>query len=323
MAHVGDRDHQPEPGGVRLGVDGVVEVARVLAVDRDQRQRAQVLAARAGVARHLAAVAARLRKRLRREGMRQAVRGDRKLDRRVGAAVLGQHPQYAPDRIAVAARLLDDLDHGEVAVARRSRALARHDHALAHAPVVRRHETDAALEREAAGDLLRAPLEHLDDRALGSAAIVAPGDARRRAVAVKQHAHLAVGQEQVVALALVRHQETEAVAVAAHGADDDRQAIQQAVFIRAVDEQLAVARHGTEALGERLALVRVADAEQRGERVEAERLLRLPQLREQQLAARDRLFVARRLLAKARVFLLPSRPAGHGFLEIDIKQVPA
>ena len=208
-------------------------------------------------------------------------------------------------------------------MARRSRALARHDDALAHAPVVRRHETDAALERKAAGDLLRAPLEHLDDRPLGAAAIVAPGDARRRAVAVKQHAHLAVRQEQVVALALVRHQEAEAVAVAAHGADDDGQAIQQAVFVRAVDEQFAVARHGAESLGERLALVRVADAEQRGERVEAERLLRLPQLREQELAARDRLFVARRLLAKARVFLLPSRSAGHGFLEIDIKQVPA
>ncbi len=323
MAHVGDRDHQPEPGRVGLGIDGVVEIARVLAVDRDQRQRAQVLASRAGLARHLAAVAARLRERLRREGMRQPVRGDRELDRRIGAAILGQHPQDAPDRIAVAARLLDDLDHGEVAVARRARALARHDHALAHAAVVGRHETDAALERKAAGDLLGAPLEHLDDRPLGPAAIVAPGDARRRAVAVKQHAHLAVRQEQVVALALVGHQETESVAMAAHGADDDGQAIQQAVFVRPVDEQFAVARHGAEALGERLALVRIADAEQRGERVEAERLLCLPQLREQQLAARDRLFVACRLLAKARVFLLPSGPAGHGVLKIDIKQVPA
>ncbi len=154
--------------------------------------------------------------------------------------------------------------------------LARHDHALADAPVVRRHESDAALEREAAGDLPRAPLEHLDDGALGPAAIVAPGDARRRAVAVKQHAHLAVRQEQVVALPLVRHQEAEAVAMAAHRADDDGQAIDQAIFVRAVDQQLAVARHGAEALRQRLALVRVADAEQRGERVEAERLLRLP-----------------------------------------------
>ena len=172
-------------------------------------------------------------------------------------------------------------------------------------------------------DLPRAPLEHFDDGALGTAAIVAPRDARRRAVAVEQHAHLAVRQEQVVALALVRHQEAKAVAMAAHGADDHGQAVHQAVLVRAVDQQLAVARHGAEALGERLALLRVADAEQRGERVEAERLRGLRQLREQQLAARDRLFVARRLLAKARVFLLPSWPAGHGFLEIDIKRVPA
>ena len=239
------------------------------------------------------------------------MRGNRKLDRRVRPATLGQHPQNAPDGIAVAARLLGDLDHGEVAVARRPRGLARHDHTLADAPVVGSHEPDATLEREAPCDLPGAPLEHFDDGALGAAAIVAPRDARRRAVAVEHHAHLAVRQEQVVALALVRHQEAKAVAVAAHGADDHGQAVHQAIFVRAVHQQLAVARHGAEALGERLALLRVADAEQRGERIEAERLRSLRQLREQHFAARDRFFVALRLLAKARVFLLPSWPAGH------------
>ena len=50
MRHVGDGDDQPEaaggnPGAGRLGEHGVVEVARVLAVDGDQRQVAQVGAA--------------------------------------------------------------------------------------------------------------------------------------------------------------------------------------------------------------------------------------------------------------------------------------
>jgi hypothetical protein len=75
-------------------------------------------------------------------------------------------------------------------------------------------------EREAARDLRRATLQHLDDGALRATAFVAPGDACRRTVAVKQHAHLAVRQEQVVA-AVIRHEEPEAVAVAAHRADDE------------------------------------------------------------------------------------------------------
>jgi hypothetical protein len=60
VADVGDGDDQAEAAGVRLGKDGVVEVARVLAVDRDERQRAQVLAAGPGGGVHLAAERARL-----------------------------------------------------------------------------------------------------------------------------------------------------------------------------------------------------------------------------------------------------------------------
>jgi hypothetical protein len=52
------------------------------------------------------------------------------------------------------------------------------------------------------------------------ALFVAPGSRARCTVAVKQHAHLAVRQEQVVA-AVIRNEEAEAVAMAAHGADDE------------------------------------------------------------------------------------------------------
>ena len=60
-----------------------------------------------------------------------------------------------------------------------------------------------------------------------------------------------------------------------------------------------------------------------GERLECERLLRLAQLREQELAARDRFRIPCRFVAEARIFLLPAWLAGHGFTEIDMKQVPA
>ena len=131
------------------------------------------------------------------------------------AAVAAARAVTRPTGIAVPARLLGDLDDDQVAMtrgaaahraARRTRWLMRRLSGVTN-PMPR-------LEREAARNLRRAALEHLDDRALRAAAFVAPGDARRHAVAVKQHAHLAVGQEQVVA-AVVRHQEPEAVAVAA------------------------------------------------------------------------------------------------------------
>ena len=322
VAHVRDGDEEPEARAARLGEDRIVEVARVLAVDGDERRRAQVLAPLERRRRHFAPVAARDRERFGRKFVGEAVRGDRELDRRIRAAAVRQHAQHAPDGIAVPARLLGDLDDGEVAMTRGAAGIARHDHALADAPVVRRHESDAALEREAARDLRRAPLEHLDDGALRAAAFVAPGDACRRTVAVKQHAHLAVRQEQVVA-AVIRHEEPEAVAVAAHRADDERKPVDEAVFMGAVHEQLAFASHRAEPLQERLARAGFLDAEPGRERVEGERLAGLGEFREQEFAARDRIGVARRLLAKARVFLLPARLAGHRVLEIDMKRMPA
>ncbi len=43
MGHVGDGDDQAEPFAVRLGEHRIVEVARILAVDGDQRHVAQIL----------------------------------------------------------------------------------------------------------------------------------------------------------------------------------------------------------------------------------------------------------------------------------------
>jgi hypothetical protein len=139
---------------------------------------------------------------------------------------------------------------------------------------------------------------------------------------MEQHPHLSVRQEQVVA-AGVRDQETEAVAVSARRTDDQRQAVDEALFIRAVHEELALARHRAEPLEEGLARRGLLHAEPFRERVECERLARFGELREQVLAARDRVRVARGFLAKARVLVLPAWLAGHGFAEIDMKQVPA
>ena len=322
MADVRNGDDQAESAGALLGPDGVVEIAGILAVDGHERHLPQVLAPGERRGRHLAAVAACLGECLRRKRVRQAVRGDRKVDRRVGTAAIRKDAQHAPDGVPVPAWLFRDLDDREVPVPRRPGGLARDDDALADAPVVRRHESDAAFEREAAGDLPCPVLEHLDDRALGPSTIVATGHATRGAVSMEQHPHFAVREEQVVA-AVVGHEEAEAVAMTAHRADDDREPIDQAIFVGAIDEELPFARHCAEPLRQRLALRRLADAELRCEGIEAEWLLRLRQLCEQKLAAWNRFRVALGLVAKTRVFLLPARLATHRFPEIDIDRVPA
>ncbi len=254
--------------------------------------------------------------------MRKAVRGDRELDRRVGAAAFGQHAEHAADRIAIAARLLHDLDDREVAVLCRPGRLAGHHDPMTDAPVVRHDEADTALEREPARDLARAPLEHLDDRAFRASALVAAGHARGRAIAVEEHPHLTVRQEEIVTT-VVRREEAEAVAMSAHGADDDRQAFDQAVLVRAIDEQLSVARHRAETFRDRLAFRRLANAEERGERVEAQRFLRFGEFREQEFAARNRLGIARRFLLETRILLLPARLAAHVSFSNEIKRAPS
>ena len=59
VADVRDGDEEPEARAARLGKDRIVEVARVLAVDRDERRRAQVFASLERCRRDFAPVAAR------------------------------------------------------------------------------------------------------------------------------------------------------------------------------------------------------------------------------------------------------------------------
>ena len=72
MRHVGDRHDQAVAVPVRLGEHGVIEVARVLAVDGDQRDGPQILA---GSERYVPC-GLRLVQRLLGEGVRDVVRVD-------------------------------------------------------------------------------------------------------------------------------------------------------------------------------------------------------------------------------------------------------
>jgi hypothetical protein len=98
---VGDRDHKAEAVAVRLAVHRVIEILGVLAVDRHQRQCAQIHARRGGrgidLQRHCSGfVERRLRK-----FMRDLVAVDRGLDRERCGQLVAEDGQHAADRRAV------------------------------------------------------------------------------------------------------------------------------------------------------------------------------------------------------------------------------
>ena len=237
--------------------------------------------------------------------MRQPVRRDRELDRRLCGAGLRQHPRDAPDRGGMGRRRLDQVGHHQVAGLRAVARLGRDHHPVADAAVVRLDEADPCLEPEAAGHLTGAPLQHLDQRTLAPAARIEPADAHRGPVAMHQLAHLAEGQEHIVPAA-IRTEEAESVPMAGDRAHDQREAVEQQILLRAVQEQLAVAQHRAEALGQRLAHAGLAHFQPLAQRIEAERLARLRQRLEDELAARDRVLVTARLFSEPGVPVLPA-----------------
>jgi hypothetical protein len=166
MRHIGDGDDEPVAVAVRFGVDGVVEIARVVAVDRDQRQAAQVDAAlffRLGDFRFDARDIAQ------HDGwpfVGQVVAGDRHLDDERRRQAFAEHGEDAAHRPALRGRRIGDLGDDDLAGARAAILARRDQDVLMQTAVVRRDENEAVLLDHAPDQPRRAPFEHFDDRAL-------------------------------------------------------------------------------------------------------------------------------------------------------------
>ena len=153
--------------------------------------------------------------------------------------VLAEHARDVTERLRCARRLLDQLDEHDLARARAAEPIARHEHAVADARVVGHDEADARLVVQTADDLARVALEHFDDRRLrGRPRLILAADAHGDAIAVHGFEHLA-RREEDRRRAIVRQQEAVAVLVPADRADDERQALAQAVFVAAIANDLA------------------------------------------------------------------------------------
>ena len=293
VRHVGDRYDQPEAATLAFAIHRVVEVAGSLAVDRHQRQPADILAPRQVLPAHRPRQPPRLGLDLRRELVRHVVLAQRDLDLHAGVGVIAEHLADPADRLGVLGRLLDQFDHDHLARPRLAAAASRcrcQQDILGDTSVFGDDDGDAVLLDDASDDAGVGPLQHLHQLALGAASPVAADDARDHPIAVKDLAHLLRPDEQIGAT-VVANDETETVGMPLHPAADQVRLVGQQVGAAAVAHDLAVAHHRRQAAVEILALAGF-DFERRRQRLEAERHAVLLEDLEDVLAARKRMGVA-------------------------------
>jgi hypothetical protein len=293
VGDVGDGDDQAVAAAALLAVDGVVEVAGVLAVDGDQRQAAQVEAADLVLFRHLRVDARRLLLDFGRPHVRDVEVADGDVDLHAGGKVVAEDLDDAAGGDGTVGRVVGDLDRDELAVGRHEVA-ALHQDLLGQALVVGDHVGLAVLGVVAADHGVQAALDDAHDLAFGTALVVVAGDAREHDVAVEDAAHLARGQQQVGG-AVVRDQEAEAVRMAGDAAADEFLLLHRLEGAAAVGLDLAVAHHGAQATGHGLAALVVMQVEVMGQLVGGQRLGAPGEHLENEFPAGNGVFVAVRL----------------------------
>ena len=301
MRHVGDRHHQAEAVAVGLAIDRVVEILGVLAVDGHQRHVAQVDAAGDLFVIHAVRQGGRLVEHLLRELVGNVVAVDCRLHRQRGGQAVAQHRQDPAQGRAPRLGGAGDLAHHELAVAGLAAVLGRDQDVALDAGIVGFDVAHAVLKHEAADHPAHAALEHFDDRTLAPAAAVDAGDVGQHAVAVHDLAHLERRQEQVVAGALVRAQEAEAVRVGDDAAGDQVDAPRRHQAATAVLVQLAVAQHRPQPRVEGIEALAFLEAKLRGQVGGVHGAIRVGKGLQDQLAARDGVLVARGLAFGVRV----------------------
>ena len=149
--------------------------------------------------------------------MRHAVLAHGDLDLHTGVVDLAQHFLHAAHGLAVERGRFGQLDHHHLARLGRANSGLGDQHVLAVAPILGRHQPDAAFVQQAPDDRVRGTLHDLEHAPFGPAAPVLAHDAHLDTVAVQHRAHLVGGQINV-RITIVAHHETVAVAVALHRA---------------------------------------------------------------------------------------------------------
>ena len=248
---VGDVDAQPEVAVPEtLDRHRVVEVARVLAVDRHGRPRPEVRAPGEVALPDLAAEPPRLGQRRIAVLVDDAVLAQDDLGVHAGRVDRPEHLDHAAERAARGRGPARDL-HDDHLARRRAAAVGRRDLDVHdEAPVECHHEAQTRrVHVVAADDPRRAALEDPDDPALGPVAVLHALDARHDAVAV--HGLVEVGPRDVDVAAhalerLVRHHEAEAPRVRDDAPDDQVHVVGRTVAVPADLDEVARGDQGLE-----------------------------------------------------------------------------
>ena len=280
MTDVGDRDDQPEARTVLFAVDRVVKILCRLSVDRDELERAQVLPA---------GEVSRARR------MREFWRD---LDLYAGIGRLTEHLHDAADRLGVAVGLRGQLGDHHLPGLRTGGVLRSDEDVLADAALGGLDEKKLALAVQPPHDAAVGALDHLHDLAFPASAPVQARLAHHDAVAVQDLAHLVRVEVQVVAG--LRDHEAVAVGMPFDASADQIELGRDEDRALAIAQDLAVALHRGHTPLERVAL-RGPDREPARELFIGERDAGFGERLQDELAARDRRFVAGRFTLGVRV----------------------
>ena len=306
--YVGDCDQQTPTLLGTLAEHRVVEVARIGAIDRDQRGAAQVDAATLGDVRNLRRQVVDLPEQGIGPCERDVVGADRNIGRHARRQVIAEDLDDLAERLPPRLGVLGDMHHDHLAMPGAHQAVRRDQDLLCDALVVGKQERDTGLDLHPSDDVFEGTLEHLHHGRLPPPAPVDAGYPCNDAVAVPQSAHLARTEEQVVA-ALVGLQETEAVRMTDNPTVNEILVVDHAVTTAPVAHHLTIARHGVQPSRQGILLLRIGQFERRCQVIERQRSAVFLHQAEDELAARDRIGVLLGLAGLVGV-TVPLRTAG-------------
>ena len=163
-------------------------------------------------------------------------------------------------------------------------------HFLLDLRVIRHNEADTAFFEVAADDGLVGTGHHFDDHPFTATATVQAGNTRQGTVAIEHQAHLRRAHKQVVA-AVIRDQEAEAVTMTGNAAEDQVELVHRRVGATTGVDQLSIALHGTQTAAQGFELVFGGQTEFFDQLLTASRRTPIGEMRQDQFAARDRVFI--------------------------------
>ena len=189
---------------------------------------------------------------------------------------------------------MGNLDLDELTDTRSGGTPRRDQHFLLDLRIIGLDEADTSLFKVTPNDGLVGTGQHLDDRALATAAPVQTGNPRQRAIAIEHQAHLGRTEEQVITT-IIGNEETEAIAVAADAPTDQVQLVDRRIGAAPGINQLSIALHGAQTSAQGLQLLFSGQPELVNQLLTAGRGATLIKSRQNQFATRDGVLVFFRL----------------------------